>query len=501
MIRISFLAVLGLCLGLGASGGEWPQYRGPNHDGISPDRINLRWEGVVTNALWTTSTRNGFSSFAVSGGRAITQVKRTVTGLQKEVCVALSIMDGHELWSTAIDDAIYDVGAGSDDGPRTTPSVDADAVYVLSSKLKLLRLNAADGAVVWKTNLLAGYGGMVITWQNAASPLLDSGLIFVNVNSGTHSLLAIRAADGGLAWRSQESQAMTHSTPIIADMLGVRQVIFATQQGLVSLELTTGKSLWYFSYPFQYDTSLAASPVAYCDLVFISGSYGMGAVVAQVSFTKGAWSVRQLWSNGLASLWMTPVCHDGYLYGHFGSSTYAAFKCVSLDTGAEMWSIDGFGRGGTVLVNNYLVALNEDGTLVLAQPTPEAYVELGRFQAVTGKCWNTPAVCDGRVYVRSTSQAACYDFSVPELKLECPRLSGAGSLELTVATADASPLDTNRLPGMAVMITTNLALQSAQWTKLTNALFLTNNSVRVGLLDRTTAPLQFFRVVETPTQP
>jgi outer membrane protein assembly factor BamB len=374
-------------------------------------------------------------------------------------------------------------------------------VYVLSSKLKLMRLNAADGTVVWKTNLLAGYGGTVITWQNAASPLFDSGLIFVNVNSGAHSLLAIRATDGSLAWRSQESQAMTHSTPIIADMLGVRQVIFATQQGLVSLEPATGRSLWYFGYPFQYDMSLAASPVAYRDRVFISGSYGMGAVAAQVSLTNGAWSVRQLWSSGLESLWMTPVCHDGYLYGHFGSSTFAAFKCVSLDTGVELWSIDGFGRGGTVLVNNHLIALNEDGTLVLAQPTPEAYVELGRFQAVTGKCWNTPAVCDGRVYVRSTSQAACYDFSMPELKLDCPSLFGAGSLELTITTADGSPLDTNRLSGIAVLVTTNLAAQPAQWTKLTNALLHTNDSFRVGPLDRTAAALQFFRVVETPTHP
>jgi outer membrane protein assembly factor BamB len=501
MRRISFLAVIGLCLGLDAAGGEWPQYRGPNHDGISADRINLRWDGAVTNALWNTSTRNGFSSFAVSGGQAITQVKRTVTGFQKEVCVALSILDGHELWSTVIDDAVYDAGAGSDDGPRTTPSVDAGAVYVLSSKLKLMRLKAVDGTVVWKTNLLAGYGGTVIAWQNAASPLLDSGLIFVNVNCSRNSLLAIRASDGGLAWRSQESQAMTHSTPIIADVLGVRQVIFATQQGLVSLEPATGKSLWYFGYPFQYDMSLAASPVAYRDRVFISGSYGMGAVAAQVSLTNGAWSVRQLWSNDLASLWMTPICHDGYLYGHFGSSTFAAFKCVSLETGEEMWSIDGFGRGGTVLVNNHLVALNEDGTLVLAQPTPEAYVELGRFQAVAGKCWNTPALCDGRVYVRSTSQAACYDFSMPELKLECPRLSDANSLEMRVTTTDASPLDTNRLSSIAVLATTNLATPLAGWTKLTNALLYTNDSIRVGPLDRTAAPLQFYRVVETPTQP
>jgi hypothetical protein len=122
----------------------------------------------------------------------------------------------------------------------------------------------------------------------------------------------------------------------------------------------------------------------------------MGSCAAQVSFTNGLWSARQLWSSELSSSWMTPVCYDGYAYGQFGSSSSAPFKCISMQTGAEMWSQDGFGRGGALLVNGHLVALTEDGALVLMQPTPTAYIERGRFQAVNGKCWNSPAVCDGR---------------------------------------------------------------------------------------------------------
>jgi hypothetical protein len=222
----------------------------------------------------------------------------------------------------------------------------------------------------------------------------------------------------------------------------------------------------------------------------------MGACAAQVSFTNGTWSARQIWSNGLASHWMTPVCHHGYLYGHFGASGFAPFKCISMETGAERWSIDGFGRSGTLLVNDHIVALTEDGMLVLVQPTPEAYVELGRFQAVTGKCWNSPAVCDGRVYVRSTSLAACYDLSTSKLKLERPRLLDGGGLELTITTANGSPLSTNRLPGIGVLATSSLEVPVAQWTKLTNALVLTNGSVHVAPLDTTSAGWQFFSAME-----
>lgn len=495
------LAGVGACLGANASPSDWTQYRGPNHDGISLDRIQTRWEGALTNAVWTATARNGFSSFAVSGGRAITQVRKSVGGFPKEVCVAHSAANGVELWSTVIDDALYDAGSGPDDGPRTTPSIDAEAVYVLSSRLKLLRLQAADGAVVWRTNLLVGYGGTLITWQNAASPLLDSGLIFVNVNSGARTLLALRADDGTLAWRSQESEPMTHATPVLAEIAGVRQVIFATQRGLVSLEPSTGNRLWFFAYPRPYDNWLAASPVVYRDMVFIAGANGMGSCAAQVTFTNDAWNTRQLWSNSLGSAWMTPVCHNGYLYGPFGASSVSPLKCISLATGVEMWSADGFGRGGPLLVDDHLVTLTEDGVLVLIQPNPERYVERGRFQAVNGKCWNTPAVCDGRVYLRSTSQAACYNLSRQDLKLEPPRWFAGGNLELTISTTDASPLASDRLPGIAILTTTALDVPPDQWRKLTNAPFLTNGCVRVAPLDATTTEHQFFRVMESVPGP
>lgn len=495
-ILFFFWLLVGCWLGQTGLATDWPQYRGANHDGTSSDRITTNWDSAVTNAVWRAPAVNGFSSFAVSGGLAVTQVRRTVDGLQKEVCVAFNIANGLELWSTVIDNALYDAGSGTDDGPRTTPSVDAQGIYVLSSYLKLFRLRPSDGTVVWQTNLLAGYGGTIISWQNGASPLLDSGLIFLNANCGSRTIMALRTADGGLVWRSQESDAMTHATPVLATILGVRQLIFATQAALVALDPSSGKRLWYFPYPFQYAISLAISPVVYGDLVFISGANGMGSCAARVSFANETWSARQVWSSPLATIWMTPVCLNGSLYGQFGSTTAAALKCINLETGEERWSAAGFGRGGTVLVNNRLLALTEAGVLILIEPTPDAYVEIGRFQAVTGKCWNSPAVSDGRIYARSTSQAACYDLSIPDLKLESPHFLDSTRIELTVTTANGTPLSTNRLAGIGILTSTNLDLPPEQWTKLTNGLRLSNGALRVGPVDTQAAGRQFFRVVE-----
>jgi outer membrane protein assembly factor BamB len=317
--------------------------------------------------------------------------------------------------------------------------------------LKLYRLNAANGSITWQKDLVALYSGSVIAWQNAASPLIENGLIYVNGNCGTQRLLALRTSDGSLAWRSQ-NEGMTHATPVLATIHGVRQVIFATQGGLVSVDPLTGARLWKATYPYSYATSLAVSPVVHEDLLFVSGAqaYGMRGAAMRVTFTNNIWSTAALWnSTTLASHWMTPVCFEGHLYGLFGNNQYdnanAQLKCVDLLTGVERWSTNGFGCSGIALVDKHLVVLTERGQLVLAKPVTNAYTELGRFLALpdyhsdTNKCWNSPAVADGRVYVRSTYYGAAFDLAVPNLTLEAPLTLSGGRLQLKVRAADGSP--------------------------------------------------------------
>lgn len=488
---------------------DWTQYRGPNHDGTSADRINKQWSASITNPVWLVAVTNGPCSLSVADGRVFTQIRRTIDGLDKEVCVALSVTNGAELWATTVDDAVYDGGVGFDDGPRSTPSVDGGSVYVLSSYLNLYRLNATNGAVIWHLDLRAIYSGSVIGWQNAASPTIENGFIYLNANCGTSTLMALRTSDGGLVWSSQD-EAMTHSTPVLATIDGVRQVIFATQTGLVSLNPQTGNFLWKFNYPFVYSTSLGASPVVHSNMVFIVGAhaYNMGSVVSEVHFTNSAWTTSQLWfTNNPASHWMTPVAYQGFLYGPFGIqqadfTPATALKCIDMRTGQVRWSVDNFGHGGTMLVDNQLVVITETGDLVLVKPDPTAYTELGRFQAIpdyngdTNKCWNSPAIADGRVYIRSTSLLACYDLSVPGLKVDPLQVTSANKFQLAARTADGSAIDSNRFAGIEFWSSTNPASPLTQWTKLTNTLVLTNGVVRATNVDGTGFTKRFFIVSE-----
>jgi outer membrane protein assembly factor BamB len=510
--RLLLAAWMGFGLLPRGLGADWPQYRGSNHDGISTDRIKSDWTGAITNPVWQLPVPNCLGSFAVSGGRALTQTLRANSGGSQEYCVALNAADGTELWAAPVDVASYpEGGVGFDDGPRTTPAIEGGSAYVLSSYLKLYRLNVTNGTVLWRKDLLMSYGGSVIAWENAASPVIEDGLIFVNANCGTNTLMALRTSDGSPAWRSQ-NEAMTHSTPVLATIHGVRQVIFATQSGLVSLVPSSGELLWKFSYPFVYGTCIGASPVIYQDMVFVAAAqvYDMGSAVARIDHTETGWVTTQLWANisftsTLSSHWMTPVCLNGFLYGQFGSQQFdsvnAQLKCVEMQTGVQRWSVDGFGRSSPVLVDGRIVSLTERGQLVQVAANPDVYTELARFTAIpnwdgnSNKCWNVPAVADGRFYVRSTSYAACFDLGIPPLKMDPPQNTGPGQFRLTVRAADGSALAPERVAGLEVRASTDLSQDLADWMKLPNLLELSDGVVRVDL-DPVDSPQRYFIVRE-----
>jgi outer membrane protein assembly factor BamB len=206
---------------------------------------------------------------------------------------------------------------------------------------------------------------------------------------------------------------MTHATPTVATIQGHRQVIFLTQLGLVAVIPGTGEVLWRYKFP--YSTSTAASPVAGGDVVYCSAGYGVGAAAVKIARTGAGWKASELWRKPgqLMNHWSTPVYRDGHIYGLFGFKKYeqVPLKCIELATGVEKWSRDGFGQGGTILAGNKVVALAENGELVVVDASPTTYRELARHKAILGKCWNNPALSEGRIYARSTREGVCLDVS------------------------------------------------------------------------------------------
>ena len=401
---------------------DWTQFRGPNHDGISTEKIQKSWPANGPHTVWKVPMNAGFSSLTLGGGKVYSLVAREIDGADQEVCAAFDAATGREAWAMPLGIAKYSGGGDSGtadnkggDGPRSTPSFDGGKVYATSGRLVLDCFNAADGKKLWSHDLVKEYGGRNIGWENAASPLIDGDLVFMAGGGQGQALLAFDKKDGHLVWKGQDDK-MTHSTPVAATILGERQIIFFTQKGLVSVAPKTGNVVW--RYPFKYAVSTAMSPIVSGDIVYCSAGYNVGSGACRISKSGSEFTATELWmtpGNSLANHWSTPVCKDGYLYGLFGFKDYGhcPLKCVEIATGKEVWSKEGFGPGGCTLVDGHVLVLSDKGELVLVKAEPTAYSEVARTKAITGKCWSSPCVSNGRIYARSTREGICVDVAVP----------------------------------------------------------------------------------------
>lgn len=392
---------------------DWPQYRGPLGDGSTPDKIATNW-GTAPKTLWKVSGGTGFSSFVVSGTKCF-----TIEGIGgKEVLVARNVANGKELWKAELGNAEYQ-GGGNDgtndnkggDGPRSTPTIAGNVIVTTNADLVVQGHDAMTGRQVWKRDL-SQHGARNINWKNAASPLLEGGLIYIAGGGAGESFMALNPTNGAIVAKSGD-ETMTHATPIAATILGTRQVIFFMKSGLVSVEPKTLKELWRAEVKFNVST--AASPVVAGDYVYASAGYGVGAYGFKITKEGTAWKAEQVMrvpgDQQIANHWSTPVHLGGHLYGMFQFKKYGSgpVKAVKLPDGEVKWAKDGFGPGHVVLTNGNVLALSDAGELVLFAAKPDAYTELARTKVLTGKCWTTPVISNGLVFVRSTTEAACID--------------------------------------------------------------------------------------------
>lgn len=425
-LRISSFAVAVCCLlaSRSTNAADWTQYLGPTRNGVSVETVSTKILAGGPKKLWQHDTPGGFSSFAVGGGIAATMTLREVDGAPQEICLALDAKTGKEIWAKPLGVANFleKSGGGANsgksnnkggDGPRSTPAIANGYVFATSGNLVLVCFEAKTGKQIWRHDLLKEFHGQNIHWNNAASPVIDNALVFMAGGGEGQSLLAFEQRSGKVAWKVG-NETITHSTPTIGTIAGTRQVIFFVKSGLVAVDEKTGKILW--RQPFRFNVSTAMSPLVSGDIVYCSAGYQVGSAAYHIKKSGDNFTSTELWKLPASTInnhWSTPTVKDGYLYGLFGFKEFGTcpLKCVELATGNIRWSQEGFGPGGTLVAGDTLIVLGDAGQVAFVKAEPFKYTELGRFDAVTGKCWNAPALSDRRLYVRSTKQAACFDLS------------------------------------------------------------------------------------------
>jgi len=380
--------------------GYWTDFRGPGRLGVYGQMPVLSaWPKEGLRRLWKQPVGGGYASFVVARGMAFTIEQRR----GNEVVAAYDVATGKEIWTNAWAADFRESMGG--DGPRATPVWHDGKIYAMGAEGELRVIDAATGATVWRKNILSENGASNLQWGMSASPLIvDGKVIVLPGGSDGRSVVAYNKDTGARVWTAlNDKQAYT--SPVLAELAGKRQAIVVTAERAVGLDPADGKLLWEFPWKTEYDVNSAQPIPVGADTFFLSAGYGHGAVLVQIAAQGDGFAARQVWfTNRMKNKFNSSVLYDGHFYG----LDDGILACVDAKTGAQKWKGGRYGFGQLLLAGDRIVLITEEGELVLLQPTPEGHRELARFAAIDGKTWNSPAISDGVLLVRNTTEMAAF---------------------------------------------------------------------------------------------
>ncbi len=388
----------------------WPQFLGPNRNGISTETNLLNTYGPNgPKVVWRVPGGIGMSGFAVDTKQAITLLERN----EKQTVVAFNITNGKELWSLPVAEGY---GNGQGPGPRATPTLAGGSVFVYTGEGILVAIDANTGKKQWQHDVVSELNGKVAEYGMASSPLVTDGLVIITAGAPGATVVAYQADSGKLAWKSGED-ASGYSSPTILTVGGMRQLVVLTGSAVSGLKPTTGELLWKYDFKTNFECNIA-TPIAINDQVFISAGENHGSALLALKKDGTNFQVSEVWASfGATSVfrneWQTSILLDGYLYGMDnvgGAGPITHLACLNAKTGQRAWQQAKFGKGNFVYADGKLYIITMRGELVIVRAKPEKFEELARAK-VLGTTRQAPALLNGKLYLRDDNEIVCVDIS------------------------------------------------------------------------------------------
>jgi outer membrane protein assembly factor BamB len=402
MKKILFAAVASVLSVAAIHAADWPQWQGVNRTRISTETGLLKqWPASGPAVIWTaTGLGSGYGSMAVAGERVFVQGTRG----GNSVVLALNRADGKEVWSKALG------RSGNDDrgpGPRGTPTVDGDRVYILTENGDLACVKT-DGSAVWQRNILKDFGGRQLQWLISESPLVDGAHLIVSPGGPGAGMVKLDKMTGKTVWQASDlSDPAGYSSAIVADVQGVRTYLTFTAGAGVGVRASDGKVM------FRYDRAAnrvanITTPIFFENKVFFTSAYDTGAGLVNLTAQNGTVSASEAYfTREMKNHHGGVVLLNGYLYGFDDS----ILTCLEFATGKRVWRDRSVGKGSVTVADGDLYIQSESNMLALAAASPTGYQEKGRF-SIPDKglpSWAHPVVSGGRLYVRNQDSLVAYD--------------------------------------------------------------------------------------------
>jgi outer membrane protein assembly factor BamB len=428
---LKFLAPL--LVALPALAADWPQWRGPNRDGHSPEKGLLKtWPKGGPKLLWSTDKAGlGLAGMAVVGGNVYTMGTRGAD----EYLLAFD-KDGKEIWATKMGPIFDFKGNVWSRGPNATPSVVGDFVYGVSSNGMLVCAKKAKGDIVWKVDMpkelqaeVNGIGGGVKNygWGFSWSALVDGDQLVLTPGGPKGLFAAVSLKNGKPIWRSKGNvEQASYTTPAIATIAGVKQYITVTQKGIVSVSAKDGEVLWKYEReePYSDDAVVCNTPIVEGDLVFNSVGWSSTSELLKVTKSGGKFSVKDVYKEkGMSNRVGGFVKVGDYVYGYNETQAWA---CQDFKKGDLKWpgrvnfptaARVGLKSGAPLFADGRLYIVDELGQVAMVEANPKANTAISWFKLpmasknkkASAKVWTPPSLSDGKLYVRDQEYIFCYE--------------------------------------------------------------------------------------------
>ncbi len=414
--------LLATCVGLfgllavvgSASAKDWPQWRGPNRDGVSEEKgLRKEWPKEGPALLWRASDiGRGYSTPAVVGERLYLLASE---GADNELVESLATKDGKKLWSTRLGTVGNPKQQPNFPAARSTPTVEGEFLYALGSDGDLACLEIASGKIRWKQSLRTDFGGKPGSWAYAESPLLDGDTLICTPGGSQATILALNKQTGEVVWKCAlpEADEAAYSSAITVEAGGIKQYVQLLQKGLVGVEAKTGKFLWRYAKPVSVYGANIPTPVAADGAIYV-GSAGTGGGAVKLNAKNGSIEPEPLYFGPKYPTAIGGAVKIGnYLYGTTGQT----LECLEFSTGVVKWEDRSIAPGSLCSADGLLFVHGENGDVALVEASPDAYREQGRFTPAgqpkksnpMEKAWAYPVAANGHLFIRDHDSLWCYD--------------------------------------------------------------------------------------------
>ena len=388
---------------------DWPQWQGPDRTRLSKEtRLLKEWPAGGPPLVWTASgLGTGYGSMAVAGNRVYLQGARG----SNSFVIALNRADGKEVWSKSLGPVETRMRSERGTGPRGTPTVDGDRLYVLTENGDLACLKT-DGSILWQLNILKEFGGSQLQWLISESPLVDGPHVVVSPGGPGAAMVKLDKMTGKTVWTSKDlSDTAAYSSIIAEEVQGVRTYMTFTASAGVGVRASDGKLM--FRYPNAANrTANVATPVYSDNKVFFASAYGTGGGLLNLTVQNGEVAATEAYfTREMKNHHGGMVLVDGYLYGY----NDLILTCLEFATGKRMWVDRSVGKGSVTYADGQLYIQGENNLVGLVEATSVGYREKGRFE-IPDKgqlSWAHPVISDGRLYVRNQDTLLVYDIKAP----------------------------------------------------------------------------------------